>query len=360
MNIAALRLHNQHILKSTLTSPEEAVKWFGAVQAQEYLFSLWALGLRVPGSTEETIKKAITERKIIRTWPMRGTIHYVPAEDTAWMTALMAKRVNLKFKNQLEKMGLPHSTVLAAKPLLIKALEQGDHLTRAELYEKLEQGGIKNAKKFGLFIVAYWAQEGLLCFGIHRGKQPTFTLLEQWVPNQQKLTVEESLAEITRRYFQSHGPATLHDFAWWSGLTITEVKQGIKLVGNFLASHEYRGKQYFTATSLNISQPVSAAGSFLLPCFDEYTVSYKDRSVAVDQENLVNYGYGVNWNNIIIDGRITGAWKRTVKSKEVIIELRPVRELTKKETAQLFAKAAEFGRFIGLPANVVMTKNARI
>ena len=352
MNIAALRLHNQHILKSTLASPEEAVKWFGAVQAQEYLFSLWALGLRIPGSTEENIKDAIVSRKIVRTWPMRGTIHYVPAEDAAWMTALTARRVNQKFKNQLEKMGLPHTTVLAAKPLLIQALEHGDHLTRAELYEKLEQGGINGAKKFGLFIVGYWAQEGLLCFGVHRGKQPTFTLLEQWAPNQRTLGPEESLAELTRRYFQSHGPATLHDFAWWSGLTMVEAKQGIELTGSFVAPHEYEGKQYLTAASFDISQPVSAEGSLLLPCFDEYTVSYKDRSIAVDKEHLVAYGYGVNWNNIIINGRIAGAWKRTVTSREVIVELRPVRTLTKKEITQLSTEAAEFGRFIGLPAKV--------
>lgn len=352
MNIAALRLHNQHILNSSLSSPEEAVKWFGAVQAQEYLFSLWALGLRIPGSTEASIKEAISSRKIVRTWPMRGTIHYVPAEDAAWMTALTARRVNQKFKNQLEKMGLPHTTVLAAKPLLIKALENGDHLTRAELYETLEQGGIHDAKKFGLFIVAYWAQEGLLCFGIHRGKQPTFTLLERWIPNQRTLELGESLAELTRRYFQSHGPATLHDFAWWSGLTIAEAKQGIELTGSFLVSHEYEDKQYFTAASFDVSQLVSAEGGLLLPCFDEYTVSYKDRSAAVDKENLITYGYGVNWNNIIINGRIAGAWKRTVKSKEVIIELQPVRTLTKKEIAQLSAKAAEFGRFIGTPVQV--------
>lgn len=356
MNIAALRLHNQHILQSTLTSPEEVVKWFGATQAQEYLFSLWALGLRVPGSTDEIIKEAIAQRKIIRTWPMRSTIHYVPAEDAAWMTDLMAKRMNQKFHKQLEKMGLPQASINAARPLLIQALEGGEHLTRAEIYEALEQGGIKEAKKLGLFIVAYWAQEGLLCFGIHRGKQPTFTLLEKWAPNQRTLAPSEALAEITRRYFQSHGPATLHDFAWWTGLTILEARQGIELAGTFLAPHEYEGKRYFTAASFDVLQPVSPASTLLLPCFDEYTVSYKDRSAAVAPENLATYGYGVNWNNIIINGRIAGAWKRTAKTKEVIIELQPVRSLSESEISHLSARATEFGHFIGLPASVTVSR----
>lgn len=354
MNIASLRLHNQQILNSTLTSPEEAVKWLGAVQAQEYQFSLWALGLRIPGSTEESVKQAIINRKIVRTWPMRGTIHYVPAEDATWMTALTAKRVNLKFRNQLEKMGLPHATVEAARPLLVSALKNGEHLTRAELYDVLD--AIHVPKNLGLFILGYWAQEGLLCFGIHRGKQPTFTLLEQWAPNQRRLSTEESLAELTRRYFQSHGPATMHDFAWWSGLRMVEVKQGIELAGDFLTHQEYDGKLYYTA-SRSTTHSTSTTNHLLLPCFDEYTVSYKDRSVAVDPENLVSYGYGVNWNNIIINGRIAGAWKRTVKPKEVILELRTVREFSEKEISQLSKKAAEFGSFINLPARVTITKS---
>lgn len=144
---------------------------------------------------------------------MRGTIHYVPAEDAKWMTALTARRVNQKFRNQLEKMGLSHTTVEASRSLLVKALEGGEHLTRAELYEKLEQGGIKDAKKFGLFIVGYWAQEGLLCFGIHKGKQPTFTLLDAWVRKSRDIREDEALTELTKRYFQSHSPATIHSRA---------------------------------------------------------------------------------------------------------------------------------------------------
>lgn len=354
MNIASLRLHNQQILNSTLTSPEEAVKWFGAVQAQEYLFSLWALGLRIPGSTEESVKQALIDRKIIRTWPMRGTIHYVPAKDAKWMTALTARRVNQKFRNQLEKMGLPHVTVEAARPLLVNTLKNGEHLTRAELYDVL--GTMHIPKNLGLFVLGYWAQEGLLCFGIPRGKQPTFTLLDTWAPEQRQLTTKEALNELTRRYFQSHGPATMHDFAWWSGLTIAEVKQGVELAGDFLTHQEYEGKQYFTAASLNTTQSTGATGCLLLPCFDEYTVSYKDRSTAVNTEDLVSYGYGVNWNNIIINGRIAGAWKRTIKPKEVILELRPVRELLEKEISQLSKKATEFGSFVGLPVSLSITK----
>ena len=350
MNISLLRFQNQQLLAPNFTTPLQLVQWFGAVQAQEYLPSQWALGQRLPSKTGDIdIKQALMDRQIVRTWPMRGTIHYVPAEDAAWMTALTARRINKKYKTMRIKMELTQDIIEAAKPILTTILKDGAHLIRAEIYQALADGGIPNAKKFGPFILTYWAQEGLLCFGTYRDKQPTFTLLDTWVLYSRNLTQNEALLELTKRYFQSHGPATLHDFAWWSGLTIKEARQGIELASTFLMPHDYNAKQYFTAASLDITPKEAPLPTRLLPCFDEYTVAYKDRSIAVDAEHLIEYGYGVSWNNVIINGRIAGAWSRTIKKDEVEIHIKPVRPFSKKECDELEYEAHRYAQFIQSP-----------
>lgn len=325
MNITAHRLHNQGLLENRFSSADEIVRWFGAVQAQEYLPSMWAIGLRLPGATEKDVQQAILDRKILRTWPMRGTIHYLPAEDTKWMTALLAKRVNVKFQSFLNKINLTTDTLLKARSVLIRSLEGGKQCIRKELYAELFRAGI-DAKAHGLHIMGYWAQEGLICFGPYRDKQPTFVLLDEWAPAQRLLEGEDALAEITKRYFVSHGPATVQDFAWWSGLTMAEAKQGLALVKNEFVHEVENGKEYWFTPYKN--EPITNSNALLLPCFDEYTVAYKDRSAAISDDLLKEVGYAVNNNNVIIDGRIVGTWKRTLTKNEVSILVSGIRTST--------------------------------
>ncbi len=349
MNIAQLRMQNQKLSADHLKTPLEVVRWFGAVQAQEYAQSLWAIGLRLPESaTQQTIIDAINDRTIVRTWPMRGTIHFVPAEDAAWMTKLLARRVNRKFQSFLDKLQLTSSVLDTSRDVLMRSLKGGKQLIRKELYDALEQGGIDS--KTGLHIMGYWAQEGLLCFGPYRDKQPTFVLLDEWVASSRSLEGDEALAEITKRYFTSHGPATIHDFAWWSGLSMAEARQGLELVKKQFISEELDGKQYW----LTPPDTVSIVDSpLLLPCFDEYTVAYKDRSAAIDTDRLQEVGYAVNLNNIISDGRIIGSWKRTIGKHEVDITLQLLRPLTEQEQQRIQTAVQQYGHFLGLSAKII-------
>lgn len=349
MNIATHRLYNQGLLENRFKTPDEMVRWFGAVQAQEYLPSMWAIGLRLPGATEETIQQAIIDRKILRTWPMRGTIHYLLAEDVKWMTTLLAKRVNLKFQSFLDKINLTTGILLKARDVLIHSLEGGKQLIRKELYAELARVGI-DAKAHGLHIMGYWAQEGLICFGPYRDKQPTFVLVDEWAPKQRLLEHEEALAEIAKRYFVSHGPATVQDFAWWSGLSMIEAKQGLELIKGELV-HEFEdGKEYWFAPYKNDS--VVPSSTLLLPCFDEYTVAYKDRSAAISNDLLKEVGYAVNNNNVVIDGRIAGTWRRTLSKTEVNIRVTPLHTFSSAEKEAILITAQHYGTFVGRSVKV--------
>lgn len=351
--LARRRLHRQRIASGKFESPVEVVAWLGALQAQDYLASLWAIGLRMREATAVTVEQAIAERRIVRTWPMRGTLHFVAAQDVRWISALLTPRIIAGSKARLQRdFGLDEAALARCRKVVVKALQGGQVLTRSALYAALDAAGIDTAKQRGIHITGRLAQEGLLCLGPRADKQPTFVLLDEWVPASRALARDEALAELARRYFGSHGPATLHDFAWWSGLTIKDAQLGIALAGADLQPEPLDDRLHWQAAD---AQEADHHGDLhLLPAFDEYLVAYKDRSAAVDVAfNRRVIGINGLFNpGIVIDGRIAGTWKRNLEPKAVAIELHPFRPLLKKELAAVEKAARRYGDFIGLPARV--------
>src|SRR5207237_2162453 len=186
-----------------------------------YPGALWAVGLRTRDATEAAIEQAIAERTIVRTWPMRGTLHFVAPEDARWMLQLLTPRVvAANARRVYQQSNLDDATFARSKDLFVDALQGGKQLPRPSLYKVLEAAGISVAGQRGLFILQRLSSEGLICFAARQGKQPTFALLDEWVPISLSKTParDQALAELALRYFTSHGPATVQDFAWWSGL----------------------------------------------------------------------------------------------------------------------------------------------
>lgn len=355
--IAQLRLRRQRIDGGKSGSPAEAVSWLGAMQAQDYAAALWAIGLRTQGATLELVEQAIAERRIVRTWPMRGTLHFVAAEDVRWMSALMTPRVIAANKARLQReYGLDDATLARSRKVLAKALRDGQRLTRSEIYATLEGAGIVTSGQRGIHITGQLAQEGLLCLGPRADKQPTFVLLDEWVPTHRMIEREQGLAELARRYFHSHGPATLQDFAWWSGLTVKDVQLGIELAAGDLVEEVIGGRVYFHSGDEPRADAGSLGDTHLLAPFDEYLVAYKDRSDAMDAR-FSRQVIGINglFNaSLVIDGRVVGTWKRSSGKSGLAVELSPFRPLLKKELKALGIAAHRYGDFIGLPAQVTI------
>ncbi len=319
-SIAQQRLVNQRIGHSEPVGSHDVVGWMGAVQAQDFLGALWAVGLRVPNATEADVEQALMDRRIVRTWPLRGTLHFVAADDVRWMLALAASRAIVLAAGRYRQLGLDEAAFDRSCDLLSVALQGGRALTRAELYQQLEMGGIPTAGQRGIHIIGRLAQEGLICFGARDGKQPTFVLLEEWVPAAKPLAHEEALAELTRRYFTSHGPATLQDFVWWSGLTKSDTRAGLAMMQGYLVEEVIDGQACWRA----MSTPVVTSPSptvHLLPAFDEYLVGYQDRRAVLDPQQVkrINAGGGMLNPVIVIDGVVEGTWKRTLKKDTVTV-----------------------------------------
>jgi hypothetical protein len=205
LEIMHQRLHNQLLTQQPFEKPADVVHWFGAMQGEDYKGALWALGLRLPKTTETDVERAVSKRTVVRTWPMRGTLHFVASEDVRWMLKLLTPRVIARSAGLYRKAGVDDAIFAQSRDVLIKALQGGKQLTRRAMFQVLEDNHISTTNQRGRHITVHLAQEGLICFGAREGKQLTFVLLEEWVPTAKTMERDEALAELTRRYFASHG-----------------------------------------------------------------------------------------------------------------------------------------------------------
>lgn len=351
--LAQSRLQTQRLTGRSFSTPAAAVAHFGAVQAQDLLASLWAVGQRVAGATEAAIEQAIEEGTILRTWPLRGTIHYVTPADVRWLLMLTAERTIRGAAGRHRQLGLDEEDFARSREALIGALEGKRRLERHAAYATLEAAGVSTEGQRGIHILGRLALEGVLCIGPRQGKQPTFVLLDEWVPQSREISRDEALAELARRYFTSHGPASPADYVWWSGLTLTEARAGLEAIRSELVSEEIESTTYwFAPAGEHTELPTPVA--HLLPVYDEYAVGYKDRSAFLSPEYAArpDAGNGIFRPPILIDGQIVGTWTRKLKKGKVVVSPNLFRSLADAEQAALIAAAERYGAFLALAAEL--------
>lgn len=346
MDIGRVRLANQHIARPTFGDAADVVRWFGAMQAQDYLGALWAVGLRMTKATEQSVEAAVSRRAIVRTWPMRGTLHFVAAEDARWMLPLLTPRVISGAASRFRSLGLDESVLTRSARVIEKALVAGP-VRRDAMYELWNAAGIATHDSRGLHILGYLAQTGLICFGPRDGKQHTFVLLEEWVPKAQKLDRDEALGALALRYFTSHGPASIHDFSWWSGLPVTVARVGLESVQSQLESVEIEKRTLWFKESSVARGGVGTA--YLLPAWDEFTVAYRDRLDVLDPKHAkkVNAGGGVLKPVIVIRGEVVGSWTRTIGKSDVVVRPAVFKRLDRADHRAIDAAANRYRRFLG-------------
>ena len=345
------RLSIQRIIGEKFTQPDAVVRWMGAIQAQEYHQAVWAIGLRMQSARLANIEQSIAEGKIIRTWPMRGTIHFIPAPDAGWMLRLSAERMLAKDRRRQEQLGLDGAVLERSLKIWGDALQGGRRFTRQEMLTLLENAGIPTQNQRGYHILWYAALKGLICMGPMQEKQQTFVLLDDWAPNARTLSREEALGELASRYFASHGPASLRDFAWWAGLPLSEARLGLEAASPGLVAITSEGSQYWLAGDAPDLSNQEPPGVQLLPGFDEYLMGYTDRSAVLAKEHaarIVPGGNGVFYPMLVAAGQVAGSWKRTLKKNAVEISVSPFTQLDVPEESVLQA-ARSYCAFLEKP-----------
>jgi hypothetical protein len=338
------------------------VTWFGAMQAQDQASALWSLGARLPAFTVADARDALERREALRTWPMRGTVHLVPARDARWMLDLMGPRALAGSAARRATLGLAEDVADRAVEVVARALAGGERLTRAQCLEVLAAAGISGAGQFGYHVLWYASQRGVTCIGPSIGTEQTFVLLDEWVPDPHRPDRDEALATIAVRYFRSHGPTTRQDFGGWTGLTAADAKRGIAAAGTALATVRVEGREMLLDPALLDAYLAGEPGVgedvddvLALPGFDEYLLGFKDRTLMLDpahKQAVIPGGNGVFQSTVVRGGRVTCTWKRSVTRGRLVVTVQPLVPLRAADRKRVAEALDPYARFLGHPLDV--------
>ncbi|GAA1620749.1 winged helix DNA-binding domain-containing protein [Catellatospora bangladeshensis] len=357
LRLASWRMHNLGLRAPGDGTPAGVVARLGAVQSQDYGPATWSVGERIAGAAEDVVHGAFAEGAVLRTHVLRPTWHFVAPEDIGWLLAVTGPRVHQLNAYYYRQLALDEPLRSRCDAMLVELLT-GRQLTRKELAAEFDGAGIGTEGFRMAYILMNAELNGLICSGAMRGRQHTYALLAERAPQSRALDADAALAELTLRYFTSHGPATVKDFRWWSSLTQAEIRRGLDLVRASLDSLEADGLTYWFAGAPPAAADADPPVAHLLQAYDEYIVGYSESKHLL---NVAGLGSGQRWDRpvfngvLIIGSQLAGHWKRTVGRREVAIEVLLYAPLDAGQAAAVQAAADHHGRFLGLPATVTTT-----
>ena len=329
------------------------VRWLGAIQSQEYQAAKWAIALRTSGTTrDEEIEREFDEGRILRTHVLRPTWHFVSPADIRWMLELTAPHVQRRAASYYRRQGLDQPTLSRATRMIERALSDGQFLSRAEVAEYLRRARLELGSLPLMLLMMYTELEGITCSGPRRRRHHTYALLAQRVPAAPPLLRDEALATLTRRYFASHGPATVRDFVWWSGLSTADAKRGLDISRG--RSESIEGLTYWTIGPRAAAPATRAA--HLLPIYDEYLVAYRDRA-AVPHHSATTVSTQSGrvdgfHHALIVGGQVTGTWRSVRQRRGAAVEVATTRRLSTSERRATAEAAERYGRFLDCPVTL--------
>ena len=351
-------LLDAHAAPAPTTSVADVVTWFGAMQAQDDASGLWSLGVRLPELTRADVIGALERGEAVRTWPMRGTLHLVPAADAGWMVRLMGARSLARAGRRHEQLGLDSGDLQRAVDVLGAAL-RGTRLTRAACLAVLEGAGIDTSSQRGYHLLLYAAQVGVTCVTPNAGRQPTFALLDEWAPRPHRPDRETALATMARRFVRSHGPVRVNDLVGWTGLAVADVRGGLASARSDVVEVSVAGvPMVVTREALDARLPPTTESGVvwrLLPAYDEYLLGYKNRALALtaDQMKAVIPGRnGVFQATVVRDGRVVALWRRRETGTQSQVTVTPLETWAPGWTDAVRAEVEAYSRFLDLPVRL--------
>lgn len=319
--IENIRTHSQQLASPVFEDPKALVSWMGAIQAQDYQMSKWAVGSRLQSGSLQTVDEALKRGEILRTHVLRPTWHLVAAEDIRWMLKLSAGRIKSAYASYAKvlKSDITEKQYGQFNELVVRILEGNKSMTKQEIEAEVNQRGMETEDRLIERLIGNSEIEGVICSGVDKGGKPTYALLDERAPQMAEIPKEEALARLASRYFQSHSPASLADFSWWSGLSVTEAKQAIELIKSELITDT---NNLFVHESYKEVTPLQNDILHLLPSFDEYLISYKDRTAVLDLEHHPKAfnRFGTFYPVVLHNGKVVGNWNKSIKKGQVVIE----------------------------------------
>lgn len=348
------RLRYQGLAGAPFTSVAEVVGWLGAVQSQEYAVAKWSVGQRATGLSDAGLDRALAEGTLIRTHVLRPTWHFVLPADVRWLLALTAPRVHAASASYHRRLGLDAAVFSRGDALLARLLAGGNQLTRKQIAAELAVAGITTDNLVVGFLLLHAELEQVVCSGALNGKQRTYALFDERVPPAPARDRDDALAELTRRYFTSHGPATRADYQWWSSLTAADASRGLELAAAHLAHTDVDGARYWYAATPPPAPVEPTPRAHLVQPYDEYLVAYRGARAGYDREGWLAAGRNPFPNGVLLDGEYVANWRRTLTSKELAIEIQPVRPLDRAAWSAVAEAVERYADFVGLPPSLTI------
>ncbi len=354
-DIANIRLISQKIAEPEFETAGEIVDWMGAMQAQDFNMAKWAIGLRLKKATQKNIGSAINSGEIIRTHILRPTWHFVPSGDIYWMMDLSAPKIKASMKGRHQQMELNESVLKKSNKIIKRVLEETKCATRKELITELNKAKISTDENRASHILLNAELEKIICSGKMNGKEITYALLRERVPEPKRLNRQGALEKLATKYFKSHCPATLRDFVWWSGLSITDAKNALEMIKKDFISEKINEVEYWFPALFSIPKKFKDS-IFLLPAFDEFLISYTDRSASVlnEHESKAFSKNGIFWPTILINGKVKGTWKREIKKDKLLITINFFDSKTKLKNNLLEKESDKLGYFLNSKAEIIL------
>jgi hypothetical protein len=355
LEIARRRLRNSRLTGTGFTTPEEAVGWHLAMQAQDYGPAKWSIGQRSKGLTDKDLDEALAAGSIVRTHVLRPTWHFVARDDLRWLLALSGPRVQQGNAGRYRELGLDTRIRARAEKVIVSALEGGNRLTRKEIAAVLDDSGIDRSGQRMPYFLSHCELEAVIGSGGLAGKQQTYALLDERVPSGGRFDRDDSLVELVRRYLTSHGPATVKDMSWWSGLTMTDLRKARELLGDEVRSETVDGMVLWSIAS-DDSPPPAPRGAHLLQTYDELGVGYSESRFLGDpgaERARAAWGDRTYPSGVLLlNGRVGGHWRRTIGRQSIRVEVHLYEEPKRGATRAVEAAAEDLGLFFDLPVTV--------
>jgi hypothetical protein len=345
--ISNIRLVSQHVAAKKFTSVKDVVGYMGAMQAQDYAMAKWAVGSRLANATDKAVEDAINKGEIIRTHLMRPTWHIVSADDIYWLLDLTGIHVKSLLKTRHTELELAGSELPSIYSLLEKTLS-GKCLTKDELTAEFVKAKISVDDNRLYHTLLRAELDGIVCSGVVKNKKQTYALLEERVPRPAPISRDEALGRLAQKYFTAHGPATLQDFVWWSGLPVRDARKAIDIIKSDFVSETIGSDVYwFLESNTKSVQPSDRV--FLLSAFDEFLISYRDRkaSISADIQPKAISSNGIFRPIIVVNGQVVGLWKRTIKKDTVCVEFQFLKTVESQFMDLIEQEVVRFGAFLG-------------
>ena len=355
LEIALRRLRNSRLTGTGFTTPEEAVGWHLAMQSQDYGPAKWSIGQRSKGLTDRDLDDALAAGSIVRTHVLRPTWHFVARDDLRWLLALSGPRVQQGNAGRYRELGLDARTRARAEKVIVSALEGGNRLTRKEIAAVLDDAGIDRSGQRMPYFLSHCELEAVIGSGGLAGKQQTYALLDERVPKGRRFDRDEALVELMRRYLASHGPATVKDMSWWSGLTMTDLRKARELLGDEVRSEQLDGMVLWSIAS-DDTPPPSVRGAHLLQTYDELVVGFTEsRFFGNPGGEKARAAWGDRTfpsGLLLLNGLIGGHWRRTIERQSIRVEVHLYEEPRRGATRAVEAAAEDLGLFFDLPVTL--------